>query len=79
VKLPRALSGRRLAEVLCRHFDYREVHQVGSHIVLETDEPSRQRLTIPAHASLRIGTLASILRMVAHHKGIQRDRILQRL
>lgn len=31
MKLPRDISGRHLARSLCRHWDYREVHQTGSH------------------------------------------------
>ena len=76
MKLPRDLSGERLIRALCKHWDYRRVHQVGSHVVLETDEPSRQRIVVPAHQVLRVGTLNAILRSVAAHKGDSRDKIL---
>ena len=39
MKIPRALSGKDLVDLLCRGWDYRIVHQEGSHIVLETDSP----------------------------------------
>jgi len=79
MKLPRDLSGRELRAALCRSFGYRFVHQQGSHMVLETDAPTHQRLSIPDHQVLRIGTLNSILRLVERHKGISRREILARI
>jgi predicted RNA binding protein YcfA (HicA-like mRNA interferase family) len=52
------------------------VHQVGSHVILETDDPVRHRISVPDHAVLRVGTLNGILRAVAAHKGVGRDDIL---
>lgn len=34
MKLPRDLSGSELAKRLCRVWEYEQVHQVGSHIIL---------------------------------------------
>lgn len=79
MKLPRDLSGIALAKSLCQHVHYVQVHQTGSHIILDTEEPSRQRIAIPAHKSLRVGTLHNILRSVANHKGINRREILDKL
>ena len=79
MKLPRDVSGRVLADVLCRRWRYIRVHQVGSHIILETSEPARQRIAIPDHDPLRLGTLSSILRVVAQHKGVTRDAIIETL
>lgn len=79
MKLPRDLSGRELAAALCRHWGYQEVHQQGSHIILETEQPSHQRLPVPAHDFLRIGTLNAILRLVAQHKGVTREDLLKTL
>jgi hypothetical protein len=39
MKLPRDVAGERLADVLCRRWQYHRVHQSGSHIILETDVP----------------------------------------
>ena len=64
MKLPRDLSGEKLVAGLCRNWGYAVVNQVGSHIVLQTDEPTSQRIAIPAHKALRVGTLNSILRDV---------------
>jgi len=79
MKLPRNLKGIVLSESLCRHLGYVRVHQTGSHIILETQEPSHQRIAIPAHKSLRVGTLHHILKSVAKHKGIDRQEILDKL
>lgn len=79
MKLPRDLSGQDLIKVLCRDFGYRQVHQAGSHVVLETGEPSHQRLAVPNHRYLRVGTLNGILRAVSEHKGVTRQTILESL
>ncbi len=76
MKIPRDLSGQDLVNALCRKCGYRVVHQQGSHIVLETEEPSHQRIAVPNHKALRVGTLSAILRAVATHKGIARDELL---
>ncbi len=76
MKLPRDLGGNDLVKILCRDWGYRFVHQEGSHVILETDDPSHQRIAIPAHHSLRIGTLNAILRAIAVHKGIDRAALL---
>jgi predicted RNA binding protein YcfA (HicA-like mRNA interferase family) len=55
------------------------VHQEGSHIILETSEPAHQRIAIPDHHPLRLGTFTSVLRSVAHHKGVTRDAIIASL
>ncbi|CAN5660173.1 hypothetical protein BH09VER1_BH09VER1_00410 [soil metagenome] len=79
MKIPRDLAGRELARVLCKHWGYRQVHQEGSHMILQTDIPSHQRIPVPDHAFLRIGTLNSILRVVAAHKGVEKQDILDTL
>jgi predicted RNA binding protein YcfA (HicA-like mRNA interferase family) len=76
MKLPRDLKGRDLAKALCKQWKYIQIHQQGSHIILETDEPSQQRISVPDHKTLRIGTLNAILRAVAIHKGVERQDIL---
>ena len=79
MKLPRDLSGRALAEALCRDWEYQEVHQSGSHIILDTEKPDHHRIAIPAHKSLRIGTLNGILRAVAQHKSVDKKDLLSSL
>lgn len=79
MKLPRDLNGATLIKLLVREFGYRRVHQVGSHVILETDFPRSHRLSVPDHSPLRIGTLNSILRAVASAQNIEREDILDRL
>ena len=79
MKLPRDVSGERLAGVLCRRWLYRRVHQSGSHIIIETGEPSHQRIAVPDHDAIRVGTFNSILRAVATHKGVSREAIIATL
>jgi predicted RNA binding protein YcfA (HicA-like mRNA interferase family) len=76
MKLPRNLSGRNIIAILVSRFDYRIVHERGSHIILETDKPSHQRIAIPDHKNLRLGTLSAILKIVASHKKIERETIV---
>jgi predicted RNA binding protein YcfA (HicA-like mRNA interferase family) len=77
MKLPRDLSGEALIKHLCRRWDYEQVHQVGSHVILQTQEPASHRIAVPKHASLRIGTLNSILAAVARHKNVSKEEVLK--
>jgi predicted RNA binding protein YcfA (HicA-like mRNA interferase family) len=79
MKLPRDLSGSDLVKHLCKNWDYEQVHQVGSHVILQTSVPSRHRIAVPAHNPLRIGTLNAILAAVAAHKGVGKERSLREL
>jgi len=76
MKIPRDLSGNELVAVLCRQWGYVKINQVGSHVILQTQEPTPHRVAVPAHKTLRVGTLNSILRAVAKHKGVDRQAIL---
>lgn len=80
MKLPRDLSGSHLADHLIRRWGYIKVNQVGSHIILQTTQPAPHRLAIPAHSSLRIGTLNGILRSVAakHVPNMSGEKICSR-
>lgn len=79
MKVPRDLSGAQLVKVLCRDWGYRQVHQEGSHIILQTETPGHQRLSIPNHNPVRVGTLNAIVRAVAGHKGVDRQAVLASL
>jgi len=79
MRTPRDLSGRELARGLCKYWGYREVSQEGSHLLLATETPSHQRIAIPLHRSLKVGTLKNILRAVAAHKGTTSEEILKPL
>ena len=47
---------------LCKSWGYVKLHQEGSHIILQTEQPFPQRISVPNHNPLRLGTLNSILR-----------------
>jgi predicted RNA binding protein YcfA (HicA-like mRNA interferase family) len=79
MKIPRVLSGPDLVNAVWRRWAYKVVHQQGSHIVLETNEPTHQRIAVPAHRTLRVGTLNAILRSVARNKRVDRQEILNSL
>jgi predicted RNA binding protein YcfA (HicA-like mRNA interferase family) len=79
VKLPRDITGQEMVRALTRHWGYRQVHQVGSHIILQTDDPRHHRLSVPDHDPLRIGTLNAILRAVAEAKNVRREDIIEKL
>ena len=74
MKLPRDLSGADLITVLTRDYGYRRIHQVGSHVILQTEMPEHHRSAVPDHKTLRLGTLNSILRSIAKVKGTRQKR-----
>ena len=53
MRIPRDVSGRHLADVLCREWQYIQVNQVGSHIILQTSEPAHQRISRSRSSSPR--------------------------
>lgn len=76
MKLPRDLSGQALVKHLSKHWGYQQVHQVGSHIILQTHQPTCHRIAVPAHNPLKIGTLNAIVTAVAAHKSVGKAEIL---
>ena len=78
MKLPRDVSGLELANAL-KKFSYKISRQTGSHIRLTTEKDGKHSITIPKHASLRIGTLSAILNDIAQHLKISKDELIRRL
>jgi predicted RNA binding protein YcfA (HicA-like mRNA interferase family) len=78
MRLPRDVSGDRLASVL-GVLGYMTTRQTGSHLRLTTAQNGEHHISIPRHASLRVGTLSEILADVAEHFSLTRDELLQRL
>lgn len=78
MKLPRNLSGEELIKKLGR-FGYKPTRQLGSHIRLTTHENGEHHVTVPAHKPLRVGTLSSILKDIAHHFEISREEVIDKL
>ena len=78
MRLPRDLSGRDLVRAL-RRYGYAVTRETGSHMRLTTQQGGEHHVTIPDHASLRVGTLASILGDVAVHLDIDRAALAEAL
>ena len=79
MKLPRNLSGEELARAL-RRYGYETTRQTGSHMRLSSNfKGSQHHITIPAHTSLKIGTLSQILSDVAGYLELTRDQLVEEL
>ncbi|MEX2431508.1 MAG: type II toxin-antitoxin system HicA family toxin [Dehalococcoidia bacterium] len=75
MRLPRNEGGQELAKRLER-LGYHFVRQVGSHMRLSD---GANRLTVPDHRPVRVGTLNKILRKVEEQKGLTREEVLKTL
>jgi predicted RNA binding protein YcfA (HicA-like mRNA interferase family) len=72
LKLPRDVSGPQLAKLLRRH-GYEVTRQTGSHIRLTSNiKGTEHHITIPAHDSLKVGTLSAILADIATYLEVDR-------
>ena len=78
MRLPRDVSGAGLAKRL-EVLGYRVTRQTGSHLRLTCPDSPAHHVTVPAHDSLRVGTLAGILQSVAVRHGLSRDELVLRL
>lgn len=78
MRLPRDLGGDQLAVLLSR-YGYEVTRQTGSHMRLTTTQEGEHHVTIPRHASLRVGTLSAVLGDVAEHLSISRQALLEAL
>jgi predicted RNA binding protein YcfA (HicA-like mRNA interferase family) len=79
LKLPRDLSGERLAALLGSH-GYEITRQTGSHLRLtSTARGQAHHITIPRHRVLRVGTLSSILTSVAFYLEVDRSSLVESL
>lgn len=78
MNLPRSITGRELAKALGK-LDYTITRQKGSHIRLTTERNGVHHITIPDHRPLKVGTLASMLRDIAEHHGLEREQLLRLL
>ncbi len=78
MRLPRDISGQRLADA-SGELDCFSTRQKGASLRLTTQQNGERRLFISLHESLRVGTLANILKDVESHFELTRDELLQRL
>lgn len=78
MKLPRDLGADALIRRLAR-YGYSVTRQTGSHLRLTTNQGGEHHVTIPAHGSLRIGTLNAILSDVAAHLKKSKEQLMQEM
>ncbi|MFZ1694054.1 MAG: type II toxin-antitoxin system HicA family toxin [Flavobacteriales bacterium] len=71
MKVPRDLTGRELIAALSK-LGYSVTRQSGSHIRITTERSGTHHLTIPDHRPIKVGTLASIMRDLEQHHGMNR-------
>ncbi|GEM_PF-545679 len=77
-KLPRDVSGTRLAQALVK-LGYIAGRQRGSHLAITTITPTRHTLYIPMHRRLKTGMLSRLLGQVQAHSGLSRAQLLELL
>lgn len=78
MKLPREISGEELAKLL-KKYNYQITRQTGSHMRLTTSMQGEHHITIPAHKSLKIGTLSGILNDIATHLKVDKNDLIKKL
>ena len=78
MKIPRDVSGDDLAGCFMR-LGYRLTKQTGSHMRFTTSISGEHSITIPRHASLKIGTLNNILNDVAGHLEMSKQELIHKL
>lgn len=78
MKLPRNLGAPELIKALAR-LGYDAVRQTGSHVRLQTHNPSPHNVTVPNHNPLKVGTLAAILAEIGRHHELERSSLLKLL
>ena len=77
MNLPRDLSGTQPAQLLGRH-GYEITRQTGSHLRLTSRiKGTEHHIAIPAHDSLKVGTLSAILADVASYLEIDRAALIE--
>ena len=80
MRVPRDLYGRDFADHLIRRWEFVELRQTGSHIILRTAaQPAGLTISVPARKPLRVGTLSGLLDEVAVHKNVSVEAILHKL
>ncbi len=79
MKLPRDISGSELASLL-RGYSYDVSRQTGSHIRLTSKASGKEHhVTVPAHRSLRVGTLSGVLADVVSYLGKTKEQLAEEM
>ena len=79
-KAPRNVSGKDLIKVLS-NYGYKVIRQTGSHIRMSIiiEDVSKNITIFPNHASIKLGTLMSILNEVSSQLAINKEDIINKL
>jgi predicted RNA binding protein YcfA (HicA-like mRNA interferase family) len=79
MKLPRDVSGTKLAQVL-RQYGYETTRQTGSHLRRSSSiKGPTHHVTVPRHRAVAIGTTARIVTDVAQYLETDRDDLARML
>jgi predicted RNA binding protein YcfA (HicA-like mRNA interferase family) len=79
LKVPRDLSGREFGRLLQR-YGYEVVRQQGSHLRLVSNHRANpHHITIPDHPELKIGTLRTLVRLVADYLEVEPAVLMREL
>ena len=80
MRLPRDLSGDEMVRLLRRHYGYQLIRQRGSHMRLATTiRGTEHRVSVPRHDQLKVGTLRTILSLVATYLDIEPEKLQREL
>jgi predicted RNA binding protein YcfA (HicA-like mRNA interferase family) len=78
-KTPRNVSGNDLIKLLSK-YGYQPIRQKGSHIRLsKISDEGHQKITIPNHDPIKIGTLNTILSDIADQLHISKEELINKL
>jgi predicted RNA binding protein YcfA (HicA-like mRNA interferase family) len=78
MKTPRDVTGAELVKAL-RKFGYDFIRQVGSHIIVETEENGIHLVVVPNHNPIKVGTLNGIIGDVAEHFNLTKEDVIRKL
>jgi len=78
MKIPRDVSGKDLVDRLKR-YNYEVTKKTGGHIRLTTYINGKHNVTIPAHETIKVGTLNNILNDLAKHLEVEKKALLKEL
>ncbi|MEP0813211.1 MAG: type II toxin-antitoxin system HicA family toxin [bacterium] len=75
MRIPRDLSGREfLKKLSVLGYEFR--YQTGSHLICETLQNGKHRVSIPNHNPVKVGTLSWILGDIADHHGKSQKELM---
>ncbi|HWN96451.1 MAG TPA: type II toxin-antitoxin system HicA family toxin [Methylomirabilota bacterium] len=78
MKIPRDCTGPELARALGK-FGYTIERQTGSHMIMTSTHSGQHHVTVPNHRPIKVGTLQSVLKVVAQHHKMPIEQLLREL